>query len=167
MRRLLSLRATEEEQARTELGKQRHLREACLNALQGSRARQRMALHSLHLALMTGDRDEAVAAEMALAWGPLESQVLQQRCAHIERSVETAAEAWQVARIGELQIRTLVEANERRRQHDAQVREQKRLDAWFISVRPDQVRSDDENFPRELPFSSDHVGTTRANNTEE
>jgi flagellar export protein FliJ len=149
MKRLLSLRGMEEERAEAELGKQRRLMRACLDALEASAARKQIALRALHYALEMGDRSEAILTEMVLACGPLERQVLQRRLAHLERNVESATAAWQVSRVRRMQVKTLIDAEESRLRREALAQEQKRLDAWFLSSRSDRLRCEDENFPRE------------------
>lgn len=149
MKRLLFLRAMEEERAEAEVGKQRRLMQACLDALEASAARKQSALCALHRALELGDRSEAISAEMVLACGPLERQNLQRRLAHLERNVESATAAWRTSRVRRMQIKTLMEAEQSRLRREALVKEQKALDAWFLSSRADRLRCEDENFPRE------------------
>jgi hypothetical protein len=76
MKRLLALRAIEEEREETELRRQRQLRQTCVDALQASHERKMVALRALHQALHSDDRPEALSAEMALACGPLERRTL-------------------------------------------------------------------------------------------
>jgi flagellar export protein FliJ len=162
MKRLLALRAMEEERAEAELGKQRRLMQACLDALEASAVRRRSALCALHRALDMGDRSEAISAEMVLACGPLEWQILQQRLVHLERNVESATAEWQASRVRRMQVYTLMEAEESRLRREALVKEQKGLDAWFLSSRLDRLRCEDENFPREQQLSTECCGTARA-----
>jgi flagellar export protein FliJ len=168
MKKLLTLRAIEEGRAETELAKQRQLRQACLDALHAHQARKHVASRALHHALAIGDRSEAISAEMALAYGPLERRILQRQLAQLERSVESAATAWQHSRVRRLQIETVLETEHARRRREVQIREQKTLDAWFLSSRPVLLTVHaDENFQREPGNGARHDGTARATGIEE
>lgn len=167
MQRLLSLRAMEEERAEAELGKQRRLMQACLHALEASAARKQIALRALYSALVTDDRSEAISAEMVLACGPLERQILQRRLVHLEHNVESATAAWQGSRTRRLQIKTLMEAEESRARRETLLKEQKGLDAWFLLSRPDRVYGENENSLREHHVSMEPRGTARARNSRE
>jgi flagellar biosynthesis chaperone FliJ len=168
MKKLLTLRAVEEGRAETELAKQRQLRQACLDALHAHQDRKHLASRALHHALAIGDRSEAISAEMALAYGPLELRILQAQLAQLERSVESAATAWQHSRMRRLQIETVLETEEARRKREAQIREQKKLDAWFLSSRLVlRTVNADENSQREPGNGTGHDGTVRATSIEE
>src|SRR6201995_1412466 len=114
MKGLLALRAMEEAREETELRGQRQLRQTCLDALQASHERKMVALRALHQALHSGDRPEAISAEMALACGRRERRTLQRRLVQLEAMVERASTAWQGSRLGRLQMETLVETAETR-----------------------------------------------------
>ena len=86
--RLLALRVMEEQREETELRRQRQLRQVCFDALQASEARKAAALRVLHTALDTGDRAEAISAEMALACAPLERHTLRWQLAQLDVLVE-------------------------------------------------------------------------------
>jgi flagellar export protein FliJ len=168
MKKLLALRSIEEGRAETELAKQRQLRQACLDALHAHQARKHVASRALHHALATGDRSEAISAEMGLACGPLEHRILQRQLAQLERCVESATAAWHHSRVRRLQMETVLEAEDARRKRDAQLRAQKALDAWFLSSR--SIRRSvqaDESFQRELRALTEHDGTPRATSIEE
>jgi flagellar export protein FliJ len=168
MTKLLTLRAIEEGRAETELAKQRQLRQACLDALHAHQARKHVASRALHHALAIGDRSEAISAEMALAYGPLERRILQRQLAQLERSVESAAAVWQHSRVRRLQIETVLETEDARRRREAQIREQKTLDAWFLSSRPvRRTVNADENSQRKPGNGTRHDGTVRATSIEE
>ncbi len=167
IKKLLTLRAMEEGRAETELAKQRQLRQACLDALHAHQATQHDASRALHHALAIGDRSEAISAEMALAYGPLERRILQTQLGQLERSVESAATAWQHSRVRRLQIETVLETEDARRRRESQIREQKTLDAWFLSSRPlRRTANADENSQREPGNGSGHDGTVRATSIE-
>lgn len=168
IKKLLTLRAIEEGRAETELAKQRHLRQTCLDALHALQARKHVASRTLYHALAIGDRSEAIPAEMALAYGPLEYRILQTQLAQLERSVECASVVWQHSRVRRLQIETVLETEDARRGREAQTREQKALDAWFLSscsVR--RAVHTDENFQREPGNDSRQDGSLRATSIEE
>jgi flagellar export protein FliJ len=168
MTKLLGLRALEEGRAETELAKQRQLRQSCLDALHAHQARKQVASRALHHALAIGDRSEAISAEMALAYGPLERRTLQRQLAELERSVETATAAWRHSRVRRLQIETVLETEHARGRRQTQIREQKTLDAWFLSSRPVRRTVDaDENSQREPGNGTRHDGTVRATSIEE
>ena len=163
MKRLLALRAMEEEREQTELRRQRQLRQACLDALQASHERKMVALRALHQALDSDDRPEAISAEMALACGPLERRTLQRRLVQLDAMVERASTAWQSSRLRRLQMETLVEAAEACHRREAQTREQKTLDGWFLSSRPERsLTGAHEISQRELSGSGESSGTVRA-----
>lgn len=138
MRRVLSLRAMEEERAEVELRNQRQLRQACIQAFETAEARKRAALRTLHHALDGGDHLEAISAEMALACTPWERQLLQRRLEKLERTVASALTVWQHSRVRRLQIEVLAEAEDARLRNEAQVEEQKGLDEWFLSSWPNR-----------------------------
>ncbi len=168
MKKLLTLRAIEEGRAETELAKQRQLRQACLDALHAYQSRKHVASRALYHALAMGDRPEAISAEMALAYGPLEPRILQGQLAQLERSVGSAAAAWQHSRVERRQIETVLERDQARDRREAHIREQKTLDAWFLSSGP--VRRTvhaDENSQREPRNGARHDGTVRATSNEE
>jgi flagellar export protein FliJ len=168
MAKLLTLRSLEEGRAETELANQRRLRQACLDALHAHETREHVALHALHHALAIGDRSEAISAEMALAYSPLKRGILQRQLAPLERSVESAAAAWQHSRARRLQIETVLETEDARWRREAQIREQKTLDAWFLSSRPvRRTINADENSHRESRNGTRHDGIVRATSIEE
>jgi flagellar export protein FliJ len=151
IKKLLALRSIEEGRAETELAKQRQLKQTCLDALQAHQTRKHVASRALHHALATGDRSEAISAEMALAYDPLERRILQRQLAQLERSVESATTVWQHSRVRRLQIETVLETEDARRRREAQLREQKSLDSWFLSSQSiRRTVQADENFQREL-----------------
>lgn len=168
LKKLLTLRAIEEARAETELAKQRQLRQACLDALHAHQTRKHVASRALHRALEIGDRSEAISAEMALAYGPLERRILQRQLAQLERGVGSAATAWQHSRVRRLQIETVLETEDAKRRREAQIREQKALDTWFLCSHPVlRTVHGDENFHREPGNCTRHDGTVRATSTEE
>jgi flagellar export protein FliJ len=151
MKRLLALRVIEEEREETELRKQRQLRQACMEALHSSEKRTALALRALHTSLDSGDRAEAISAEMALACGPLERHRLQRRLTQLDAFVEMASAAWQRSRVRRLQMETLVQQGESRSRREAQAREQKALDGWFLSSRSNGFEMQpDESSQREI-----------------
>jgi hypothetical protein len=160
--RLLSVRAAEEEHAEAELGKQRQLQQMCVNALQASEAGRQLASRALHHALATGDRCEALSAELLLACDPLKRQILQRRLDQLERDIEAATLTWQRSRMCRLQMEAAIDAHDVKSRYEARLREQKKLDAWFLSLRPERSRHKDENFPRELQCNGGHCGTEGA-----
>jgi hypothetical protein len=168
MKRLLALRLIEEEREEAELRKQRRLRQACLDALQASRERKALASLALHAALDSGDRTEAISAEMALACGPLERRTLEQRLEQLDAMVERTSVAWQGSRVRRLQMETLVQAMTNRIRKEAQTRQQKTLDGWFLSSRPkSSLTLLHENSQREVLCSAERHGTMRADNEHE
>ena len=168
MKRLLALRVIEEEREETELRKQRQLRQACVEALQSSERRTALGLRALHAALDSGDRAEAISAEMALACGPLERHRLQRRLTQLDAFVEMSSAAWQRSRVRRLQMETLVQQGETRFRREAQVREQKALDGWFVSSRSNGFAMRlDENSQREISDSAERNGTARAESVHE
>jgi flagellar export protein FliJ len=168
MKKLLTLRAIEEGRAETELATQRYLKQTCLDALHAHQARKHAASRALYHALAIGDRSEAISAEMALAYGPLERRILQKQLAQLERSVESAAAAWQHSRVRRLQIETVLETEDARRRREVKRREQKALDAWFLCSCPvRRTVHTDENFQREPGNSTLPDGTARATSIEE
>jgi hypothetical protein len=160
--RLLSVRAAEEEQAEAELGKQRQLRQMCIDALETSETRKQLALRTLHDAQVTGDRCDAISAELVLACGPLEKQILERRLDQLERAIESATLTWQRSRMCRMQMEAVIDAHSIKSEHEARLREQKKLDAWFLTSRPEYLGYKDENFPREQQCNSGHCGTASA-----
>jgi len=168
MQRLLALRVIEEEREETELRRQRRLRQTCLDALNASETRQALALRALHTALDSGDRAEAISAEMALVCGPMERHMLQRHLAQLDAMVDVATAAWQGSRVRRLQIETIVETAETNLCRERQVREQKRLDGWFLSSRPQRLAGPpDENSQRETQYPAKQDGTVRADSVHE
>jgi flagellar export protein FliJ len=168
MKRLLALRVIEEEREETELRKQRQLLQTCLDALNASEARQALALRALHTALDSGDRAAAISAEMALACGPMERHRLQRRLAQLEVTVEVATAAWRGSRVRRLQMETIVDTAETNLRKERQTREQKRLDGWFLSSRPQRfAASPDESSQRETQYPAKRDGTVRADSVHE
>jgi flagellar export protein FliJ len=168
MKKLLALRVIEQEREETELRKQRQLRQTCLDALRACEARKSLALRSLHTALGSGDRAAAISAEMALACDPMERHKLQRTLAQLDAMVEVAAASWLASRVRRLQMETLVNTAETNLRKETQTREQKTLDGWFLSSRPQQSRAHaDENSQRELPHMAERDGTARADSVHE
>jgi hypothetical protein len=163
MKRLLALRLIEEERVETELRRQRQLRQVCADALEASEARKAVALRALHGALDSGDRAEAISAEMALACGLMERRILQPRLLQLDATVAIVTAAWQALRTRRLQMETLVEAAESQERRKTLVREQKMIDRWFLSSRPQPIAEHiGESFQREQPALAECGGTTRA-----
>jgi flagellar biosynthesis chaperone FliJ len=163
MKRLVALRLMEEEREETELRRQRQLRQVCVDALEANEARKAMASRALHAALDSGDRAEAILAEMALACGPMERRILQPRLMQLEATVAIATAAWQASRTRRLQLETLVEAAETQERRKTLIHEQKMMDRWFLSSRPQPIAEQtDESFQREQPVLTDCSGMTRA-----
>jgi flagellar export protein FliJ len=163
MKRLLALRLIEEERVETELRRQRQLRQACVDALEANEARKATASRALHAALDSGDRAEAISAEMALACGPMERRILQPRLMQLDAAVAIATAAWQASRTRRLQMETLVEAAETQERRKTLIREQKMMDRWFLSSRPRPTAEHiDESFQRAQPVLAECSGTTRA-----
>jgi flagellar export protein FliJ len=168
MQKLFALRVLEEEREETELRRQHRLRQTCLEALQALEARKTVASRALHSALVSGDRVEAISAEMALTCGPLERHALQRRLAQLDALVESASARWQGSRVRRLQMETLVSAAESRSRKEAHVRDQKMLDGWFLFSRPAwSALHEDENFHREASGSAHCDGTARASGVQE
>ena len=160
LERILALRTLEEERAEAEMSRKRRLQQLRLNELRASKERSAAALRMLHAALSSSDRPSAIAAEMAMAFGPLERNVLQRQITQLNPIVEAAAIAWRSARMCRLQIQTLADSAEVRLQQEREVEERKALDAWFLS---DKVRRDaNENLQRKLPVTTETAGTARA-----
>jgi flagellar export protein FliJ len=163
MKRLLALRLIEEEREETELRRQRQLRQACVDALEANEEGKAMASRALHAALHSGDRAEAISAEMALACGPMERRILQPRLMQLDATVAIATAAWQASRTRRLQMETLVEAAETQERGKTLIREQKMMDRWFLSSQPQPIAEQtDESFQREQPVLAECSGTTRA-----
>jgi flagellar export protein FliJ len=168
MKRLLALRVIEEEREETELRRQRQLKQICLDALHASETRQTLALRALHTALDSGDRVAAISAEMALACGPMERHFLQRSLAQLDATVEVATAAWQGSRVRRLQMETVVETAEAKLRREILAREQKRLDGWFLSSRPQKLAAPaDENSQRETQRAAKRDGTARADSVHE
>ena len=168
MRRVLSLRAMEEERAEVELQRQQQLRQACINSLEASVAKKHAALRALHHALDAGDSVEAISAEMALACGPWERRLLQRRLTQLERSVASAFTVWQHSRVRRLQIDLLAKAEEARSRNEARAGEQKGLDAWFLSSWASQrTLHEDENFLRKRDRNREDSGIAHAKKIQE
>ena len=152
MKRLLALRLIEEERVEMELRRQRQLRQACVDALEANEASKATASRALHAALDSGDRAEAISAEMALACGPMERRILQPRLLQLDATVAIATAAWQASRVRRLQMETLVEAAETQERRITLTREQKMMDRWFLSSRPQPIAEQtDQSFQRERP----------------
>jgi flagellar export protein FliJ len=163
MKRLLALRLIEEEHVETELRRQRQLRQACVDALEANEARKAVASRALHAALDSGDRAEAISAEMALACGPMARRILQPCLLQLDATVAIVTAAWQASRTRRLQMETLVEAAESEERRKMLTREQKMMDRWFLSSRPQPIAEQtDESFQREQPALAECSGTTRA-----
>jgi hypothetical protein len=117
----------------------------------------------LHAGLDSGDRTEAISAEMALACGPMERRILQQRLTQLDAMVAVATDAWRASRMRRLQIETLVETAETRERRKMLTREQKMMDRWFLSSQPQRLRTRvDESFQREQGILAEHGGTPSA-----
>jgi flagellar biosynthesis chaperone FliJ len=165
MKRLLALRLIEEEREEVELRRQRQLRQACLEALEANEAGRAMALHALHAALESGDRTQAMSAEMALACGPMERRIFQHHLSRLDEIVAKATATLQASRTRRLQMEALFEAAQTREHRKMLTREQKMMDRWFLSSRPQGLRTPaDESFQREQLVPAEGAGTTRANN---
>jgi flagellar biosynthesis chaperone FliJ len=163
--RLLALRVMEEQREETELRRQRQLRQVCFDALQASEARKAAALRVLHTALDTGDRAEAISAEMALACAPLERHTLRWQLAQLDVLVEEASAAWQGSRVRRLQIETLANAADARLRREVLSREQKTMDGWFLTSRSKgPAAHSDESSQREVLRLPQRDGTGRATN---
>lgn len=163
MKRLLALRLIEEEGEEAELRRQRQLRQACFDALQANDARKATASRALHAALDSGDRPEAISAEMALACGPMERHVLQQRLTQLDAMVATATDTWRAARTRRLQMEALVEAVEKHERRKTLIHEQKMMDRWFLSSQSQRQREHaHESFQREQAVLRENTGTARA-----
>lgn len=163
MKRLLALRLMEEEREETELRRQRQRRQACVDALEANEARKAMASRALHAALDSGDRAEAISAEMALACGPMERRILQRQLKQLDATVAIATAAWQASRTRRLQLEKIVEAAQTQERRKTLIREQKMMDRWFLSSRPKPIAEQTyESFQREQPVPADRSGTTRA-----
>jgi hypothetical protein len=160
MERLLALRAMEEERAEVEINRQRRLRQACLTELRASEERFAIASRAQYAALESGDRDATIAAEMALAFGPLERNVLQRELTRLDALVEQAANAHRTARIARMQIQKLRDAAEIRVRREMESREQKALGMWFLTslIR----RNADESFQRKPDSRAGIAGTVFA-----
>lgn len=167
MKRLLALRAVEEERAEAEIQKQRQLRQSCVDELRASEEARAGALWALHAALHMGDRTSSIAAEMTLSFGPLRRRILQRRLTHLEAMVETATMAWQHSRLRRLQIQTLMDAAAARLQQELKDQEQKELDTWFLSREPLPNQREYENFQRELAAPIGTDGMARAKSPQE
>ena len=163
MKRLLALRLMEEEREEAELRRQRQLRQACLDVLEANQARKAVASRALHAALDSGDRTEAISAEMALACGPMERRILQQRLTQLDAAVAAATGTWRASRTRRLQMETLVETAVTHERKEALTREQKVMDRWFLSSQPQRRRTRiHESFQREQAVLAEHGGTTSA-----
>src|ERR1700751_2347958 len=132
LKRLLALRLLEEERDEAKLRKQRQFRQACVDALEASKAREALASQALHAALDSGDRTEAISAEMALACGPLERRTFEQQLEQLDAMVERTSVAWQASRVRRLQMETLLQAMTNRIRKEARTRQQKALDGWVL-----------------------------------
>lgn len=163
MKRLLALRVVEEEREEAELRRQRQLRQVCLDALAANDERKAIASRALHAALDSGNRSDAISAEMALACGPMERRILQQRLTQLDAMVAMATGAWRTSRTRRLQMDALVEIAEMRERRTTLTREQKMMDRWFLSSQPQRLQTRvDESFQREQAVLVEHGGTTRA-----
>ena len=163
MKRLLALRLIEEEREEAELRRLRQLRQACLDALEVNEARRAIASRALHAGLDSGDRTEAVSAEMALACGPMERLILRQRLTQLDAAVATATGTWRASRTRRLQMESLVETAVTHERKEVLTREQKMMDRWFLSSQPRRLRTDvDESFQREQVVPAERGGTMRA-----
>jgi hypothetical protein len=117
----------------------------------------------LHAALDSGDRTEAISAEMALACRPMERRILQQRLMQLDAMVAMATGTWRASRMRRLQMETLVETAETSERSKTLTREQKMMDRWFLSSQPQRLRTRiDESFQREQAVLAEHDGTTSA-----
>ena len=163
MKRLLALRLIEEEREEAELRRQRQLKQACQDALAANETRKTVASLALHVALNAGDRAGAISAEMALACGPMERRILQQRLTQLDIAVAMATATWRVSRTRRLQMETLVGAAETQERRKTLTREQKMMDRWFLSSQPQRLRTHaDESFQREQSAPTEQGGTARA-----
>jgi flagellar biosynthesis chaperone FliJ len=163
MKRLLALRLIEEEREEAELRRLRQLRQVCLEALEANELRKAVASRALHAALDSGDRTEAISAEMALACGPMERHILQQRLTQLDATVAIATGTWRTSRTRRLQMEALVETAETHERKKTLTREQKMMDRWFLSSQPRRLRTGvDESFQREQVVPAEHGGTMRA-----
>lgn len=164
MKRLLALRAMEQERVEADLARQRRLQHVCEAAYAASVERTEAAAQALHSALTEGDRDVAMAAELALVVGPLERRALNRRILQIRSKVANITAEWNSARVRREQMQTLASGEQVRIAGETLRREQKSLDDWF---RVSQIRyvageerasREDENFPRKLSQSVQHDG---------
>ncbi|MFL6428555.1 MAG: hypothetical protein ACJ71S_09960 [Acidobacteriaceae bacterium] len=163
MKRLLALRLIEEEREEAELRRQRQLRQACQNALAANETRKAVASRALHVALSSGDRAGAISAEMALACGPMERRILQQRLTQLDTAVAMATATWRVSRTRRLQMVTLVDTAETQERKKTLTREQKMMDRWFLSSQSQRYPAHvHENFQREQLLPEPDDGRARA-----
>jgi flagellar biosynthesis chaperone FliJ len=162
---LLALRTVEEEQAEAEASRQRRIRQLCLDAMRASEERSADALRALHTALHSGDRTAAISAEMALAFGPLERNVLKRQISHFNPIVDAATNAWRNARICRMQMETLARATEAKLERETMLAEQKERDMWFLAGRAQRVSN--ESFQREEELRADDTGNPRAGSSQE
>jgi hypothetical protein len=163
MKRLLALRLIEEEREEAELRRQRQWRQMCLDALEANDERKAIASRALHTALDSGDRSEAISAEMALACGPMERRILQRRLTQLDAMVAIATGTWRASRTRRLQMEALVETAETREHRKTLTGEQKMMDQWFLFSQPQRLQTRvDESFQREQVVLAEHGGTTSA-----
>ena len=108
----------------------RHLRDASLRALMAIGQEKAIASRALHQALLTGERSDAISAELALACWPIRQHALEQELAkresELERVVQSCAEARLRRRQAETASAKIIQAECRTNA----LREQRALDEW-------------------------------------
>jgi hypothetical protein len=165
LKRILSLRQLQEEQEEAALLHERQLREACLDALRHIDEEKTVASRSLHAALLGGQREDAISAELALACWPVRQHTLQIELAHREDRIEACAASWAAARLRHRQAETAAQWLNEAAHRRVALHVQKELDEWFVTrkaVLASRAEDDDESSPRLHGASPQFDGTQRA-----
>jgi hypothetical protein len=165
IKRIVALRRLEEEREETAVLHHRQLRDASLRALKVTEQEKALASGALHQALLTGERGDAISAEMALACWPIRQHALEQELARRESQLELATQSCSEARLRRRQAETAFEWITHAEYRRNRLREQKALDDWSVRSRPmlpPWSAMKDENFQRQDRLSATSDGTDRA-----
>ncbi len=152
LNRVHALRRLQEERVEAELRAVHQQQQLCVTAAGRCRLETRDAAQAMFAALEAGQCESLVAASVSRALGSLRQGVIAQQLIQTNASVDDDALRWQAARVARRQLESVLAAEQRRVRLEAETKEQKRMDGWFLMCRPivetEQGPSDDESSQR-------------------
>jgi flagellar biosynthesis chaperone FliJ len=140
---LVALRRLQQEQVEAELLARRRLRQRLLSAAEQCRLETREEARALIAALESGQHDYEVAGAIQMKLSPLRERWLERQLCEVEAAVNEVAEQWRDARVQRMQVESMLTDEQQRARKEAETREQKSLDSWFLMRQPTPVRVDD------------------------